>query len=832
MQTRQYISLGATAPASKYKLVLRKLEYANLNHSIPLGSLALVRALLSPILLLSAAITLAQTGSGSYSPNGSTPQSWSINANHTLIWNAAPYIPVGLRVDGTAENVARAKSLGFSDVIVDLPAGGSGWQETIKALEAAQMRYLISVSSLTPMAEGVAIDPAGYRVTGITQAGKIDIRLPGASSALTVVVNRRDASVESIKRYPVLEGKLTMDVKPIADLEQVVLIYPKMRSLEQPDLWEAMDEHRDRLLHTLGVSGVGPGLRGIVNPFGRMANWGSNEPHFVPTSPYFRLEFAAYLKQKYRTLETAMKAWSMTASDIDSFEALARLTPLWSGATRGIPQLWDTETDRLYNCNNAKCSIWSDISEVISAASSRRYARIVSAIQSVVDVPVVQEWSGWSPMYELSNPSLDGIGMRPSGTSPSALLDSASRATSTILRWKKSGWLLATDIAPGSDQGAVGQISPVLDDLTSLGARGWFLRDSTPEINKAFSLQTPRSGDASVAAYAPLALFFPENAANPAVPQQLPGGRWWLPSPADGNRINYSSTIQGYRYNDGGQSFTAIWTTDPAARVKFRMMDPKSAVITALDPSAAPAKINKKGFEATLSSVPLVISGTTEIPVPEPAYAETLARATQLFSTAEGSGLDATQPRFLFKDALDSYDRNPGASFNVMRQQYERLDLRVGRFMWVEAELSRNNNFSEVIKSPATSSGAFLSLNTQIANPPGGYLADYPLNVKSTQDVEVWLAARIPQSQRDRVSITVAGQVLKLTGEPIGLYGNGFGWYHLGTTRLGGSNSSLQLKVIGESADMAFDVILLDPNRFTPNGVRIPDAISFAPVKK
>ncbi len=792
-----------------------------------------MRALLITFAAASAAAALGQF-SGTYAAKEGAPQQWSINANHTLIWGGTPYMPVGLRIDGSPEEVARAKAAGFQDVIVDLPAGGTNWSATLKALEASNMRYLVSISSLAPMAEGVAVEPAGYRIVGLTKPQKLNITLPGSSSTLIVVVNRRDASVASVSRQPVINGQLTIDVKPIAELEQVVLLYPRMRSLQQIDLWDALDEHRDRLLTTLRSHANGPGLRGIVNPLGRLATWERADPRFVPTSPYFRYEFASYLKQKYKTVETAMKAWSMATANIDSFEQLARLAPLWSGPSRGIPQLWDTDSDKLFTCNNARSLVWTDIQDAITGAAVRRYQRFVSAIQTVAQVPVVQEWAGWSPMYEAPSPAISGIGMRAVGTSPSALLQSGSRATSSLLRWTRPGWLVATDVEPGSDDAAASQLSNVLDDLSSLGARGWFLRSTKDSVMKAMAAQAARANDGSLAQYSPQALYYPESAFNPAVPQQLPGGRWWLPSPASGNRIDLGSNYYAYRYNDGVQSYTALWSSLPAARVKLRLLDTKSPTFSSLDGTSPEPKIKKDGIEVSVGPIPLIIAGTDEVPIPEPAYVETMSKVNQLIAMAEKNRVDMTEYAYLFRDALSAFERSPGGAFPEMRREYGRITSRLALYSWIEAETSKDNNFSEVMQSAGCSGGAALALRTQLASPADGYYSEYSLPVRTQLDSELWIAARIPADQRQNVVVNLAGQNFTIQGEPVSLYGQGFGWYRLGVTKLGGRQTKLRLSVIGGSADLAFDTFVIYPGSFQPKGVAIPDAIVFAtgPVKK
>ncbi len=797
-----------------------------------LGSLGFVRAILIGLIATLATLSPAQDAGDVYTPKGGTPQPWQINASHTLVWNGAPYLPVGLRIDGTPEEIARAKAAGFKDVIVDMPAGGTGWDDAIKALEAAGMRYLISVSSLAPMAEGVAVDPAGYRITGIAKAQTLEVKLPGASSALAVVVNQRDASVASTKRVAVINGVLSLEVAPYADLEQVLLIYPHMRSLEQPDLWDALDEHRDRLLATLRNHAPGAGLRGIVNPMGRLAAWTKSSPHFVPTGPYFRYEFAAFLKQKYRSVETAMRAWSMAGSDIDSFDVLARLAPLWSGPTRGVSELWDTDSDKLYNCSSNRSQIWGDIQDAIADTADRRYMRFTKAIQAAADVPLIQEWAGWMPLYEVANAHIDGIGMRPSGTSPSAILDSASRAASSILRWTKRGWLAATDIDPGSGPEAADQLANVLDDLTSLGSRGWFLRSSSPEMVKAMAGQMARSEDTSSTRFAPEALFFPENAFNPATPQRLPGGRWWLPTPANGNRVDLGSHFFAYRLQDGSRHFTAIWTDLPPGRFKLKMTEPKLAKFSSIGDAPVDPRVSKDGVQITMGPFPVIIEGTDEIPIPEPAYAETLLQMDQLFNAADALLLDVTEQRFLFRDALSGFDRNPGGSFVAMRQQFDKVSLRLARYTWIEAEATRNHNFSEVIQSAGCSNGAMLALKTQIASPVSGYTAEYTVPVRSGEDVEIWMAARIPADQRQNVTLTVAGDSYTIKSEPVSLYGQGFGWYRLGITKLAGVQSKMKLQVNSQTADMAFDAFALVPGAFKPRGVAIPDAIAFAVPKK
>ena len=566
-----------------------------------------------------------------------------------------------------------------------------------------------------------------------------------------------------------------------------------------------------------------PGLRGIVNPLGNVLRLATRDATTVPTSSAFRDEFAAYLETRYRNLETNQKAWSMSSSPIKTFAHMARLVPLWSGS-KGVSQLWDPETQNLYPCSSRASTIWNDLRVVIGSVAARRYNRLADAVRSACDVPIVQEWAGWAAPYEAVNPSVDGLGMRSASTSPSAIAESASPATSSLLRWRTPGWLIATDVDLRSAVDLSTQLASVLEDLGSLGARGWFVRKGPAGVPAAVEAEaTRRSGDATFASWSPTPIFFPENATNPAAAQRLPGGRWWLPSPANGNRIDLGHEFFGYRYEDGNSTFTAIWTLRGIGRVQLRMLDPKAAQFSCADGSDPQPKINKKGVEVTLGDTPLIISGTSEIPIPEPALAEALSEFDSLLGLAATLGRDPTEEQFLFRDALSGLERGPAGSFATQRLQIGRLNFKVASFTWVEAESSKATTFSEVLPLPGTSGGSVLALRSELDPGAGGFYADYTVQVRSDADQEIWVAAKVPAGARSGLRAVVGGQTLTLSGESVGRYGAGFGWYKLGTTRLGGGSQKIRIAVDGANgAEVLLDAIYITPGGPPPSGVRPP----------
>lgn len=408
-------------------------------------------------------------------------------------------------------------------------------------------------------------------------------------------------------------------------------------------------------------------------------------------------------------------------------------------------------------------------------------------------------------------------------------LDGAAKPAGTVLRWQTPGWFLATDLRP--DPSAA--FDSILDDLSSLGARGWFVRTKDAAMLKAAAGESQKPVDDALAQWSPQPVFFPENATNPAMPQRLPGGKWWLPSPVDGNRIDLGTQFFAYRSQSNAGQVVAMWTAKGAGRVRLRMAKPATVRFTTLDGSDPQPKVLKNGIEVTMTDYPLLMTGTDEIPIPEAALGETVARFQALMSVAESKRRDTTEERFFFDDNALGFDKNPGGSFSELRRQYWKLNNKVGRLMWIEGERPTETNFSGPVPIPGCCNGSALTLNVPVATTPDGYFATYDVNVTSQQDVEVWMAARIPKEQRGEFRMIVGGESMRITEEPVSVYGQGFAWYKLGVTRLGGDQTTVRLEVKPTaSADLAIDAILFYPGTFRPNGTTMPDGIDFAQFQK
>ncbi len=746
------------------------------------------------------------------------PSSWVVNPNNALIWNGKPYLPVGAAIEGTVDQIEKAKTAGLHDVLVRLPIDRD-WTVTLDALEAAGLQYLIQINSLAPSARGIVVEPEAYRITGITGPITGSIEVPGAQEALLILVTQRDGSVQLTEKRPVTNGKLALDLDPGSELEHVLLIYPTVLEARIPDYWAGLDQHRDTLLTRLRAMKERPGLRGIVNPLGKVLQFPNPRTQFVPTSPLFQMELEQFLRRKYTTVTTALKSWSITAPDFDSFRPLSRMIPLWS-AQRGVPYLYDSVNDRTYKVDSKQSLAWRDIQEVMYSTSDRRYQRLSNSIRAIANVPIIQDWQGWTGPYEGTATSLTGIGIRLGESEATKRTDEASRPASSILRWTKPGWLVVTN-APLGEQSLSDQIT----DLSSLGVRGWFMEASDDESLKKIAEESDRrANDQGIANWKPTAVFYPEAATNPASPSPLPGGKWWLPAPMDGNRIDLGPLYGAYLYRDGIETVMAIWANEVPRRTKLRASDPKSLSFGNADLLELRPKIGKDWVEITIPTTPMTIRGASDVPIPEDAVLDSRKTMDGLLEQVEKRFGVAAEEKFSYNQATQTMERSPGSGYLDLRRQILGLSYRLSDAIWTEAEGCRNTNWSESRQTSGCSSGAALFLQGRLPSGPLGYYATYEADVRIEGDYQIWVAARISKANLPNLALHLGDQILRAERGPLSIYGQQFAWYYFGSRSLGKGTNPITLRIDSPGyVDAALDVVLLTPRPFRPNGVMPPE---------
>lgn len=791
-----------------------------------LGSLLVVRCSVLLSFLLAPALSAALDGT--FKPSSGEPAAWSVNASGTLVWNGQPWVPKGLIVPAQPDAVEAAAKKGFKDVMLNVE-GAAVPQDAIDAAERLGLDYMIRFNALAPTSFGVDVEPQGYRIDGIDKETHVEFPIPGAKSALAVLAAKRDSAVVESKVVKIDDGIFRYAPKPSNGLEHVLLVYPLIPSAAEVDYWDEFDSQRDRLLTALKKTAFGPGFRGIANPLGHILSPREGSPQFVPTSRFFRLELKNYLMSEYRNLDMAFRVWAVTPSDIETFDQLARLVPLWSGS-RGVPQLWDPETNKLYSCDSKKSLVWRDINLIKTQTAMRRYRNLIAAIKKVVDVPVVQEWTGWNGLYSEPDVKLTGIAASISGSSVNGVYDEASRPASLASRQSTRPWLIALDLNFAKSV----PFGQTVDDLLSMGYKGWFARPVDDEaLKEAADYLVASPTDSAVDSIRVSAVYYPENAMNPAAPQRLPNGKWWLPTPLDGNRIDLGTMFSAYRYLDKTGPKFVIWSQSGRIRSKLIMSNPKMAAFETIDGSDPNPRLVKDGVEVTIGEYPMTILGIDEIPVPEQAYAETVLHFDELLKVAEQQMRDTTEERFFFRDNLNGFKRNPGGSFTMLRKQLAKLNQKMGQFTWIEAEATRNTTFSDTKKISGCSGGECLYLQVPVVAGKDNWFAEYSFKVLPNEDLDVWIAAKIPENQRDLLQVRIGDQLLRIEEPPTGFYSSGFAWYRLGTTRFADRSGQLRVEVQpAEDIELSIDAILLTPGKFTPRGSAMPDAVTLPALRQ
>ncbi|MBL8087950.1 MAG: hypothetical protein JNM85_07775 [Chthonomonas sp.] len=743
--------------------------------------------------------------------------SWSVNPSRTMLWGGAPYIPVGVRIPGSPDAILRAHDAGLRDVIVEMPADGSSWVDTIKLLEANEMRYFVAISNKAANANVIAVEPEGYRIPGITGERILNLRIAGASRALMAVITQRDAAIQELRPVTLQSGSLRERVDTRSTLEHVVLLYPELENQGMLDYWEGWDRHRDQLLRTIQANPTPPGLRGLVNPIGSVTEFPGPDTRLIPTSRMFRLEFEAYLRAKYTSVLTASRAWALRAVDIDQFQDLARLVPLWTDA-RGVPKMWDAGTDKIYDADYKRSTFWRDFRAALSDTATNRYERLVQSIQSVWNVPVVQEWTGWNAPYASSTTAVSGLGFVGDAQSRTELIDGAAEVVSVATSRGKAMLSIATDLSDTTD------VNRIVNDLKNLGVRGFYFRSSDPEAMKTIAAaQTALNADRSLSQWSIAPVYFPAACQNPATSGLLAGGRYWVPALGEGERVDYGPNFGCYRYVGYGRSYYALWRTDQMKRTKIRMADAKTATFVSSDGNDVGAKAFKGGIEITLGSSPVLISGLNEPPAPEEVLGETTNAMGAFFATAGNSIPDADQEALLLKDLLRDYETRPGAALVEMRRMLRRVQVSMSKYVWIEAESSRNHTFGDVFPLKGASRDNVLRLRTRIPSDVAPLRANFTFRPRQLGQHEFWLAARIPAGLRDRVSVQLGDLVFKLDAPPVSLYSGGFGWYKLGTANLADGEAEIAVFVDSDDgASMELDALMISPMTFRPDGITPP----------
>lgn len=741
---------------------------------------------------------------------------WTVNENRTLIWNGKPYLPVGMECDGSPDSINKLAESGVRDLLLNLPADGSGWKDAFAACEAKGVRYVLTINSLGPVQDAVIVDPAGYRVPDITRKTRVDLLFPESSETLAVLASVRDGSVRWSARFPVVESRFNQVVDPLVEMAHTLLLYPIAKSHEAPDFFEGFDDYRDKLLLAFKSNPPGPNYRGLTDPLGSLGQFPGESSQFVPVSSTYRTEFAAWLEVKYTSIATACKSWGLATNDFKSFVDIASLAPLWSDI-RGVQNVWDTRSSRLYLADRKSSMAWRDIRTFLRSTAISRTRDMVSTIKTLTGAPVFANVDDWDNPVKSGQCGLDGVCASTVGGTLNSMIRNVSVAVSTGLQCDKPAWICARGLWPQDGM----SLEDTVSELESIGVRGFFVADPK-RAAEASKLAESRASDDSSSQWTIKPLYYPLSASGPASPTHLAGGVWWLPTSDAGRRFDFGPGLEGYQDPRSSDTFV-VWSTSLPREVQFRVIDPKSIQVLALDGSPVTFKVKKKDIMFVLSTTPMLIKGAGEAPVPSDAFEEAANSMTILLTAFENLANANGGEQYAFGETVRSFENSPGSSYATLRAQLNRLVPKAAPYLWISCSRATKHNFGEVSSSPGSASETVLTVKSRFTPENGVFSAEFPLSPRVPGTHEVWLSARVPKDAWDKMRIQCGERILGPPNPPVSYYGDGFAWFSFGDIEL--SKGATQFKVMLDGASkssLALDVIMLAQPGFKPDGNRLP----------
>lgn len=739
---------------------------------------------------------------------------WTISPQRSVFWAGVEHIPIGACLPGDLAKIKEAQAAGITDFVVEFTLDGPSWEPVIQALEAAGSRYFIRIATPSPSPKVWAVEPGAYRQQ-MSSKRSFDLEIPGAESALAALVNKRGGDVRWNQRVQAKSGRITFSADAYG-LESVLLLYPNLKDASLPDFWDGWDQHRDSLLRSVSSAKFGRGFRGMIDPIGSVASFPSEQNSIVPSSEMFRLELEQLLQVRHGTIDKALDAWSLRASDIRSFKRLSRLIPLWSGR-RGVSGLYDPVLDRVHIAESGRSTAWKDIRDAASETMHRRVNRLVTALQSLFDAPVIQTFTGWQGPWTRSSTALHGLCLQMDSASSSAAAAKTGRAAGALSSWIKPGMMTAlVSLSPDPSQRQ--PVERTVQEGMSLGVSGWFFRPSKPE-DLAEIATASRTAERLWAGYGASVriLPFPESARGAAQPQQLASSIWWAPGPGTGERLSLELGVEGYRYQSGSDRFVALWTNEPKM-LRFRANDPKKLLFETLDGSPPNVRLKgKKELEITLGRLPILIRDPEEVPAPIESFALAGGRIKILMDNFDSQVDVGGQTSNVLADCLRGFDSQPGGSLVKALDLLRVVGPRVAPYSWTEAEQITEQTFSDTEDIAGASRGKVLSVTSRLGTQD--FTLAYGTRIRKSGLHEIWVAGRLAPKQFAAMTLAIGGTEVPLDARLAQHFGGDLAWYRLGAIDLqtGVTQVKLNLKLpAGESA--LLDVLLLTPQPFTPNG--------------
>ena len=840
----------------------------------PLLLLLLLLALGAPAFAQGAPV-LSQ---GTYTDAGGGKHPWTINNAHALIWDGAPFLPVGgvfqarswaaqATEQDWASDVAALgvlKERGVSDLYVQPAAGGltgvkpEHIQRLLDQLDALGFTYGISIND-APRDPLIAYEvrPGAYRQAGVRGGTQARFAIPNVGSSLYLAVSAAGDVVDS-GEATLVDGGARVNVAPrTGDLVVFLVperIYVPQNGLGLPNLWDGFDGYRDELLQLFAQVKLGKGFRFFVDPLGRDLALQAAGDRLVPSTTGFQTEWGAWLQRKYGHVDRLHTAWGLPERDLTQIAAAALLVPLWGGG-KGIEAFHDRASGKRLKADARRSGFWADLAQ-FKVESVRGYMNALAGVlkREVADVPVVYRTRGYSPLFSglPARGGFDGVGIEAYGRGPELVTQSAGYAYAQAAEAPKTLWLPVTG-TQDTEAGAKPEIGypsratlfGELDWLREIGAKGFYvegLRLADPARKRFSLLEAPDQlgwlrdykkmldVTARFAEHQPSAVFYPRGVAVASL-RPLPGGGWWLPTDRPATLYDFGPAGRAYGLETESGTVYYLWNPrGTTRRVQLRLPKrakgaPPAPDVRVSDPTAS----ERRGIlTLTIGPEPVSIRNLPQMPVPLEAFPELADEAEALVALARKQGrVEAALfgEKLAFVRAKYRED-NPLPSLRELQEMVDAARTALRPYLWLEAESAAGHSFDEARQHAGAGGGRVLTVGERAPGVPA--TATYVFDAVEPATYAVWAAT----TRGAVLTLRVDGQPITADGPPEtrgGAYADGLVWTRLGSATVAKGRHTLEVRSDGPST---VDTLLLYRGDFTPDGPNPPPIPLPAPEKK
>jgi hypothetical protein len=456
--------------------------------------------------------------------------------------------------------------------------------------------------------------------------------------------------------------------------------------------------------------------------------------------------------------------------------------------------------------------MWPDISLVCRTSAFRRYSRLVATLRKATGAPVIQTWVGWSGPYEGKN-ELDGIAST-LGQGQDALRPTVM-AASSLARRSFSTWGVQT--VTDSREATGLYYRQLLEQSGRLGFRGLFVRTSDADLKPlADKLQGLAWPEASTAPFT----YFPLYSDSVVSPGER-NGVWMLPVPLAGRRIDALGPIDGYSYQNAGSRIAVMWSREGTVDARMRTGEAETAVVNSQGQSISTGS-RSVSFRLTADPTTVTFKG------PEPAEQssiEAYANLVRFLNERMGAVANPTGTSdVVLRRASELASRAPAKALAMVRAEAEDVCSRVFPIAWFD--VSRPTQESEGVLARILGSREDSAWSLDQAFPLSeGVSAEWKSSKKFVRPATLWIAARVPEGQGEKVSVELNGVKAGTLSEPVHPYGPGFAWFKLGDFPFNRPFQSVVIRNQSSVRGVAVDAILLTPFPFEPDGGRYPFAM-------